>query len=67
MVVATIAYSPLSNFCSGTILSMDQILKVLTQHEIYYKYPSSGKVMEARNSLERARTPKHVCVSHLRQ
>jgi cytochrome P450 len=53
-------YSPLPN-CPGTVFvyGPDFVRQVATEHEVYYKYPLSGKMYRQRSRCERAEPLKH--------
>lgn len=53
-------YSPLQN-CPGTVFTYgaENVQKVTTQHEIYYKYPLTGGLYRKRNDSPRTEPLKH--------
>ena len=53
-------YSPLAE-CPGTVFTCgaENVRKVTSQHEIYYKYPLSGKMYSNRNDSPRTEPLKH--------
>lgn len=53
-------YSPLPN-CPGTVLTYgsEYVRQVTSQHEIYYKYPLSGRLYSKRNDSTRTEPLKH--------
>ena len=53
-------YSPLAE-CPGTVFACgaQNVRKVTSQHEIYYKYPLSGKMYSTRNNSPRTEPLKH--------
>lgn len=56
-------YSPLSS-CPGTVFAYgpDLVRQVATQHEIYYKYPLSGKFYRKRDDSSRTQPLRHFAV-----
>ncbi len=53
-------YSPLAE-CPGTVFTCgaDNVRTVTSQHEIYYKYPLSGRMYKQRNDSPRTEPLKH--------
>ncbi|MBW4628349.1 MAG: cytochrome P450 [Brasilonema octagenarum HA4186-MV1] len=53
-------FSPLPN-CPGTVLTYgpEYVRQVTSQHEIYYKYPLSGRLYSKRNDSTRTEPLKH--------
>ncbi|UBF27911.1 cytochrome P450 [Kovacikia minuta CCNUW1] len=56
-------YSPLPN-CPGTVFAYgpEFVRQVATQHEIYYKYPLSGRLYRRKDESERTEPLKHFVV-----
>jgi cytochrome P450 len=56
-------YSPLPN-CPGTVFAYgpEFVRQVATQHEVYYKYPLSGRLYRRRNDSARTEPLKHFVV-----
>jgi len=56
-------YSPLPN-CPGTVFvyGPEFVRQVATQHEIYYKYPLTGKLYRKKNDSARTEPLKHFAV-----
>ena len=53
-------YLPLSN-CPGTVFTYgaENVQTVTSQHEVYYKYPLTGKLYQRRNESSRTEPLKH--------